>query len=84
MRYAATIALSVMPLAVASAVTLSRPSQPAIKPVRVQTEGVRMIRMDVQTFRSRWLPVILLQPAYAWDEPAWITAYRHAALPATA
>jgi len=49
----------------------------------VATERVRDRRMDTETFRSRWFPVVLLQPAYAWDEPAWITAYRHAALPAT-
>ena len=80
MRY--VIALAAIPLLTFGVVAVSRPTPPIV-PVRVLTEGVRMIRMDATTFRSRWLPVISLQPAYAWDEPAWITAYRHAALPAT-
>jgi hypothetical protein len=43
------------------AVAVSRPAPPLpVKPVR--TETVRVVRMDVQTFRARWLPVNDLPP----------------------
>jgi hypothetical protein len=70
MRYHATIVLAVIPLLVFGAHALSRPSPPLpIKPV--QTEGVRMIRMDTQTFRARWMPVNDMPPAMrGGDAPA--------------
>ena len=63
MRYAA--ALAAIPLLAFGAVAVSRPTPvpPPIAPVRVQTESVRMIRMDTQTFRARWRPLYDVPPA---------------------
>jgi hypothetical protein len=75
-----TVVIILIALTVLVWVAWPAPSPPiAVK--AVATEGVREQRMDA--FRSRWLPVVMLQSAYAWDEPEWITAYRQAALPAT-
>jgi hypothetical protein len=52
MQFAATFALSVIPLAIAGAYTLSR-SAP-VTPVTVRTESVRMIALDTRTFEQRW------------------------------
>ena len=41
-----------------------RPAPPPT-PKLVQTEGVRAVRMDTQTFRIRWLPVGDMPPAMA-------------------
>jgi hypothetical protein len=61
MQFAATLGLSTLPLVLAGVVTLSRPTPPVpINPV--QTETVRVVRMDVQTFRARWLPVNDMPP----------------------
>jgi hypothetical protein len=62
MQFSATIALGLAPLVVFGGAALLRPAPPV--PVKhVQTEGVRMIRMDSQTFRARWTPVNDLAPA---------------------
>ena len=56
------ILLSTIPLLVFGAVAVSRPAPPLpVKPVR--TETVRVVRMDAQTFRARWLPVNDMPPA---------------------
>jgi hypothetical protein len=56
------IALAALPLLVFGAAAVSRPAPPV--PVKlVQTEGVRVIRMDSQTFRVRWSPVSDMPPA---------------------
>jgi len=62
MQFAATIGLSLIPVAIAGVVAVSRPTPPVpVKPV--PTEGVRMIRMDTQTFRGRWRPLYDVAPA---------------------
>jgi hypothetical protein len=46
----------------AAAIAVSKPAPPV--PVKlVHTEGVRVIRMDSQTFRVRWSPVNDMPPA---------------------
>jgi len=62
-RHAAMIALGSIPLLVFGAVAASRAAAPpiAVKPVR--TEGVRVIRMDAQTFAGRWRPMYDVPPA---------------------
>jgi hypothetical protein len=53
--------LAAIPLLVFGPIAVSRPTPPLpVKPVR--TETVRVVRMDVQTFRARWLPVNDLPP----------------------
>ena len=62
MQLIATISLGLIPLVVFGAAAVSRSSLPVpIKPV--QTEGVRMIRMDANTFRARWRPLYDVPPA---------------------
>jgi hypothetical protein len=56
------IALAAIPLLVFGAHALSRPAR-AIAPTPVVTEGVRVIRLDANTFRGRWSPVNDLAPA---------------------
>jgi hypothetical protein len=62
------LGLAALPLLVFGAAAVSRPAPPV--PVKlVQTEGVRVIRMDSQTFRVRWSPVSDMPPAIAHREP---------------
>lgn len=61
MRYAAMLAA--IPPLVFGAVALSRPSPSPPLPVKpVQTEGVRVVRMDSETFRARWRPIYYMPP----------------------
>jgi len=63
-RHTIMIALGTLPLLVFGAAAVSRPApSPPVVPHLVQTEGVRVIRMDSQTFRVRWLPVNDMPPA---------------------
>jgi len=63
----AAVLLAAIPLLVFGAVAVSRPAPPVpVKPVR--TEGVRMIRMDTQTFRARWMPINDMPPATTTNE----------------
>ena len=62
MQFSATIALGLAPLVVFGGAALLRPAPPIV-PKAVPTEGVRMIRMDSQTFRARWMPVNDMPPA---------------------
>jgi hypothetical protein len=63
----AALLLAAIPLLVFGAVAVSRPAPPVpVKPV--QSEGVRMIRMDTQTFRARWMPVNDMPPATTTNE----------------
>ena len=55
-RHAIMAGLAALPLLVFGAAAVSRPS-PSVPVKLVQTEGVRVIRMDSQTFRGRWSPV---------------------------
>ena len=59
----AALLLAVIPLVLfGGPVAVSRPTAPVpVKPVR--TENVRVIRMDAQTFRGRWMPIHDLAPA---------------------
>jgi hypothetical protein len=57
------IALAAIPLVVFGAVAASRAAPPPIAVKPVQTEGVRVIRLDANTFRGRWSPVNDLAPA---------------------
>ena len=58
----AALLLAVIPLLVFGAVAVSRPTPPV--PVKaVRTEGVRVIRMDSQTFSARWRPLYDIAPA---------------------
>jgi len=58
-RHTIVIALGTLPLLVYGATAMSRPAPaPPIVAQLVQTEGVRVIRMDSQTFRARWSPVV--------------------------
>jgi len=53
--------LAIIPLLVFGPIAVSRPTPPLpVKPVR--TETVRVVRMDAQTFRARWLPVNDMPP----------------------
>ena len=61
-RHAVMVSISALPLLVYGAAAISRPA-PAVPVKPVQTEGVRVIRMDSQTFRGRWLPVADMPPA---------------------
>ena len=61
-RHAIMLGLAALPVLVFGAAAVSRPAPPV--PVKlVQTEGVRVIRMDSQTFRVRWSPVNDMPPA---------------------
>ena len=61
-RHAIMVGMAALPLLVYGAAAISRPAPPV--PVKlVQTEGVRVIRMDSQTFRGRWIPVADMPPA---------------------
>ena len=52
------VALATLPALVFGAHAVSRPSpSPPIVPQLVQTEGVRVVRLDTRTFRARWMPV---------------------------
>jgi len=58
-RHAIIVALGALPLLVYAAAAVSRPApSPPIVAQLVRTEGVRVIRMDSQTFRARWSPVV--------------------------
>ena len=59
----AALLLAIVPLVLfGGPVAVSRPTAPVpVKPVQV--EGVRMIRMDTQTFRGRWMPINDMPPA---------------------
>jgi hypothetical protein len=57
----AALLLAVIPLLV-FAPAVSRPSR-SVPVTPVQTEGVRMIRMDANTFRARWRPIYDMPPA---------------------
>src|SRR6185436_20011005 len=58
------IAFAALPLLVFGAAAVSRPAPaPPVVPTQVQTEGVRVIRMDSVTFRARWMPVYEMLPA---------------------
>jgi len=62
MRHATMLAA--IPLLVFGAAAVSRPvPAPPIVPTLVATEGVRMIRMDANTFRARWRPLYDVPPA---------------------
>jgi len=57
-RHAIMASLAALPLLVFGAAAVSRPAPAPPVPVKlVQTEGVRVIRMDSVTFRTRWMPV---------------------------
>ena len=63
-RHAIMAGFAALPMLVfgAAAIAVSKPAPPV--PVKlVQTEGVRVIRMDSQTFRVRWSPVSDMPPA---------------------
>lgn len=62
MQFTATIALGLVPLLVFGGAAVLRPA-PAIVPKPVATEGVRVIRMDSQTFSARWRPLYDIAPA---------------------
>ena len=69
-RHAIMAALAALPVLVFGAAAVSRPAPAPAVPVKiVQTEGVRVIRMDSQTFRVRWSPVSDMPPAIAHREP---------------
>jgi len=59
----AALLLGIIPLVLfGGPAAVSRPTAPVpVKPVQV--EGVRVIRMDTNTFRGRWLPINDLPPA---------------------
>ena len=58
-RHPIMIALGTLPLLVFGAAAMSRPApSPPIVPQLVQTEGVRVVRLDTRTFRARWSPVV--------------------------
>src|SRR5207342_3160728 len=58
----AALLLAVIPLLVFGPTAVSAPPQPI--PVKaVQVEGVRVIRMDSQTFSGRWRPMYDVPPA---------------------
>ena len=61
----AALLLAVIPLLVfGGPIAVSRPTPaPPIVPTLVATEGVRMIRMDANTFRARWRPLYDVPPA---------------------
>ena len=62
-RHTIVIALGTLPLLVYGATAMSRPAPaPPIVAQLVQTEGVRVIRMDSVTFRARWSPVVDMPP----------------------
>jgi hypothetical protein len=63
-RHAIMVSFAALPLLVFGAHAVSRPAPSPPVPVKlVQTEGVRVIRMDSQTFRARWSPVSDMPPA---------------------
>jgi len=69
-RHTIMVAFSALPLLVFGAAAVSRPAPAPAVPVKiVQTEGVRVIRMDSQTFRVRWSPVSDMPPVIAHREP---------------
>ena len=59
----AALLLAVIPLVLfGGPIAVSRPTAPVpVKPV--QTESIRVIRMDATTFRGRWMPIYELAPA---------------------
>ena len=58
-RHPIMVGFAALPLLVFGAAAVSRPAPaPPIVPQLVQTEGVRVIRMDSVTFRARWSPVV--------------------------
>ena len=59
----AALLLAVLPLVLfGGPAAVSRPTAPVpVKPVQV--EGVRVIRMDANTFRGRWMPINDMPPA---------------------
>jgi len=81
-RHAAMIALGLVPLVVFGAVAVSRAAPPPIAVRPVQTEGVRVIRLDANTFRGRWSPVNDLAPATVIHELGGGDAQRIAGKPA--
>jgi len=63
-RHTIMITLATLPVLVFGAAAVSRPAPTPPVPVKlVQTEGVRVIRLDSQTFRARWSPVSDMPPA---------------------
>ena len=59
----AALLLAVIPLVLfGGPAAVSRPTAP-VPVIPVQVEGVRMIRMDSQTFRGRWMPINDMPPA---------------------
>ena len=51
------------PIAVSRPTPTPVPAEAGIVPTLVATEGVRMIRMDANTFRARWRPLYDVPPA---------------------
>ena len=58
----ASIMLAALPVIVFTIMGTGKSKAP-IAPKPVQTEGVRMVRMDDATFRRRWAPLSDLPPA---------------------
>ena len=63
------LGLAALPVLVFGAAAVSRPAPtPPIVAQLVQTEGVRVIRMDSVTFRARWMPVYDMPLAVARND----------------
>ena len=59
----AALLLGIIPLVLfGGPAAVSRPTAP-VPVIPVQVEGVRVIRMDAQTFRGRWMPINDMPPA---------------------
>jgi hypothetical protein len=61
MRY--VVAMAAIPAAVWAAYPAPTPRLVPLKPAAIEIEGVRSVRLDTSTFRTRWLPVGDLAPA---------------------